>query len=282
MLRDAVKHFIQRWDIHKVIWFVIKDSYIIDIRPDIHEVCFRMLVDCDFQVSTGIPNIGDDDAHNGNEWMKHLSNLTEQLKDFVNETRNRFDSYAPIRKKSISILVKFINGKSYMSPNAKAFLTAKEEVFIIDWWLSPELILIRPADENTFRLDNILGRITNARARVHVMLYKKMPFALALNSLYTKIKLVSKREKDDENSNDEKILKEQQSDTTSTSETDRKHRYFIGKDYSNIYQKDITEVQDYKTDSVIRTLVPRMLWHDEALAVFGQTTRDVARYFIQR
>ncbi|CAF4644571.1 unnamed protein product [Rotaria sp. Silwood2] len=86
----------------------------------------------------------------------------------------------------------FINGKSYMSPNAKAFLTAKEEVFIIDWWLSPELILIRPADENTFRLDNILGRITNARARVHVMLYKKMPFALALNSLYTKIKLVSK------------------------------------------------------------------------------------------
>ncbi|CAF3055231.1 unnamed protein product [Rotaria sp. Silwood2] len=192
-----------------MLWFVIKDSYKVDIRPDLHEICFPMLVDCDFQVSTGILNIGDDDdikisnslrillikcriAHNGNEWTKHLSNLTEQLKDFVNKTRSRFDSYAPIRKKSISLLVKFINGKSYMSPNAKAFLTAKEEVFIIDWWLSPELILIIPADEKTFRLDNILGRIANARARVHVMLYKKMPFALALNSLYTETKLVSK------------------------------------------------------------------------------------------
>ncbi|CAF3304555.1 unnamed protein product [Rotaria sp. Silwood2] len=101
-------------------------------------------------------------------------------------------------------------------------------------------------------------------------------------AFYFIMRSIAKGEKDDENSNDEKILKEQQSDTTSTSETDRKHRYFIGKDYSNIYQKDITEVQDYKTDSVIRTLVPRMLWHDEALAVFGQTTRDVARYFIQR
>ncbi|CAF4613290.1 unnamed protein product, partial [Rotaria sp. Silwood2] len=34
--------------------------------------------------------------------------------------------------------------------------------------------------------------------------------------------------------------------------------------------------------NVIRTLVPRMSWHDEVLAVFGQTTRHVARYFIQR
>ncbi|CAF5123468.1 unnamed protein product [Rotaria sp. Silwood1] len=29
-----------------------------------------------------------------------------------------------------------------MLANAKALLTAKEEVFIIDWWLSPELIRV--------------------------------------------------------------------------------------------------------------------------------------------
>ncbi|CAF5001835.1 unnamed protein product [Rotaria sp. Silwood1] len=79
-----------------------------------------------------------------------------------------------------------------MLANAKALLTSKEEVFIIDWWLSPELMLIRSADEKAFRLDNILGRIAGAEVRVHVMLYKEMPFALALNSLYTKTKLVSK------------------------------------------------------------------------------------------
>ncbi|CAF1412182.1 unnamed protein product [Rotaria sp. Silwood1] len=82
-----------------------------------------------------------------------------------------------------------------MLANAKALLTAKEEVFIIDWWLSPELMLIRPADEKAFRLDNILGRIADAGVRVHVVLYKEMPFALALNSLYTETKLISKSTK---------------------------------------------------------------------------------------
>ncbi|CAF2802787.1 unnamed protein product [Rotaria sp. Silwood2] len=37
-------------------------------------------------------------AQNCNEWTQHLLNLTEQVKDFVNETRNRFNSYAPIRE----------------------------------------------------------------------------------------------------------------------------------------------------------------------------------------
>ncbi len=46
-----------------------------------------------------------------------------------------------------------------MEAIAKALLTAKEEVFITDWWLSPEIMMIRPADDETFRLDNLLGRI---------------------------------------------------------------------------------------------------------------------------
>jgi len=46
-----------------------------------------------------------------------------------------------------------------MEALAKALLTAKEEVFIADWWLSPEIMLIRPADDETFRLDNLLGKI---------------------------------------------------------------------------------------------------------------------------
>ncbi|CAF4773292.1 unnamed protein product, partial [Rotaria sp. Silwood2] len=74
-------------------WFIIKDSYIVDKQPGIHEICFPMLIDHDFQVSTGIQH-----TQNCNEWIQHLLNLTEQVKDFVNETRNRFNSYAPIRE----------------------------------------------------------------------------------------------------------------------------------------------------------------------------------------
>ncbi|CAF4967486.1 unnamed protein product, partial [Rotaria sp. Silwood1] len=93
---------------------------------------------------------------------------------------------------------------------------------------------------------------------------------------------IKRARKSDEDPDDGKILEEQQSDTTLTSEVDKKYQYFIGKDYSNAYQRDLTELEDYTTDSVARTLVLRMPWHDEALVVFGQTARDVARHFIQR
>ncbi|CAF3899169.1 unnamed protein product [Rotaria sp. Silwood1] len=82
-----------------------------------------------------------------------------------------------------------------MEAVVKALLIAKEEVFITDWWLSPEVMLIRPTDDETFRLDNILGRIADAGVRVYVMLFKEMSFVLALNSLYTKETLVSKSKK---------------------------------------------------------------------------------------
>jgi phospholipase D1/2 len=44
-----------------------------------------------------------------------------------------------------------------MDAVAKAILAAREEIFITDWWLSPEIMLIRPADES-MRLDNLLGK----------------------------------------------------------------------------------------------------------------------------
>lgn len=38
----------------------------------------------------------------------------------------------------------------------------------------------------------------------------------------------------------------------------------------------------FKKDFIDRKIEPRMPWHDEALVVFGQAARDVARHFIQR
>ena len=59
--------------------------------------------------------------------------------------------------KSNFLFHRFINGQSYMESVAKAILAAKEEIFITDWWLSPEILLIRPSDES-MRLDNLLGK----------------------------------------------------------------------------------------------------------------------------
>ncbi|CAF4256278.1 unnamed protein product [Rotaria sp. Silwood2] len=468
-------------DYHGRQWFIIKDSYVVYMQPDTHEIRFPMLVDRNFQILSGLRNAG---AHHGikiinlqrtlvvkcetardcEEWLQHLKNLTEQANGFFGSKVNQFNSYAPIRENQLAHW--FINGKSYMEAVAKALLTAKDEVFITDWWLSPEIMMIRPMDDETYRLDNILGRIADAGIRVYVMIYKEIKRIVSLNSLYTEKKLISKSKKGfikvirhpdhfkkngvylwshhekmviidqkiafvggidlcygrwddeymrlvdlgDENdrtlkpscqineenvaigntkiveaaktittqmteqpstilinhsnrmitslealygtnedirpsdltthahgterrmksiagqyesvtsdesvckhdkqvirrhgrreqcaarwrqiiqnlkknneaSDDEETLEEQQSIITSTSEVDRKHRYFIGKDYSNSYQKDFEELENHSKDYIDRKSVPRMPWHDEALVVFGQAARDVARHFIQR
>ncbi|CAF4297979.1 unnamed protein product [Adineta steineri] len=63
---------------------------------------------------------------------------------------------------------------------------------------------------------------------------------------------------------------------------DTNKRYFIGKDYVNIYEGQIDNVERFGEDFIDRKLVPRTPWHDEALVVFGEVARDAARHFIQR
>ena len=53
-----------------------------------------------------------------------------------------------------------------MASIAKAIQIAKDEIFIADWWLSPEVLLIRPCEDESMRLDNLLGRVAvGAQAR---------------------------------------------------------------------------------------------------------------------
>lgn len=59
-------------------------------------------------------------------------------------------------------------------------------------------------------------------------------------------------------------------------------KYWIGKDYCNFIYKDVKEVSSPFKDSIDRTRVPRMPWHDVAGCVCGPAARDIARHFIQR
>ena len=53
----------------------------------------------------------------------------------------------------------FVDGSSYMAAVADAMEAAKEEIFIADWWLSPEIFMKRPAMSSDYwRLDKILQR----------------------------------------------------------------------------------------------------------------------------
>lgn len=56
---------------------------------------------------------------------------------------------------------------------------AEEEIFITDWWLTPEIFLRRPADiGNEWQLMEILKRKAGQGVRVYVMLYKELNIAL--------------------------------------------------------------------------------------------------------
>lgn len=70
---------------------------------------------------------------------------------------NPYKSFAPHR---ISVpMCWFVDGSNYMSAVADALENATEEIFIADWWLSPEIYLKRPVDSSDYwRLDKILER----------------------------------------------------------------------------------------------------------------------------
>jgi phosphatidylserine/phosphatidylglycerophosphate/cardiolipin synthase-like enzyme len=53
--------------------------------------------------------------------------------------------------------------------------SAKESIFIMDWWLSPELYLRRPPTfYPQWRLDRLLRRKAQEGVKVYVMVYKEV------------------------------------------------------------------------------------------------------------
>lgn len=51
-----------------------------------------------------------------------------------------------------------MDGLEYFEAVANALERARNEIFITDWMLSPELLLKRSVDRDYWRLDNVLKR----------------------------------------------------------------------------------------------------------------------------
>ncbi|XP_053473533.1 phospholipase D1-like [Ictalurus furcatus] len=87
----------------------------------------------------------------------------------------------------MDLIDRYVNGSGYFADLADALENAKEEIFITDWWLSPEIFLKeRPAQNNQWRLDQILKRKAEAGVKVYVLLYKEVPFTISIDSKYSK------------------------------------------------------------------------------------------------
>ncbi|KAK5044522.1 hypothetical protein LTR84_010733 [Exophiala bonariae] len=98
---------------------------------------------------------------------------------------HRFKSFFPER--DANNIKWYVDGRDYMWAVSVGLESAKETIYIEDWWLSPELFLRRPPFFNQeWRLDQILKRAAERGVQIYVIVYKEVSQALTCNSAHTK------------------------------------------------------------------------------------------------
>ncbi|XP_030643413.1 phospholipase D1 [Chanos chanos] len=182
-------------------WLVVKDSFVLYMRPEDGQVGTVILYDKGFHIKIGTQETGvrhgvtienlcraltiKCSTYRQSRWWGHSIDEFAQRygQDFLRE--NRHGSFAPVRENTT--VQWFVNAAGYFNAIADALEGAKEEIFITAWWLSPEIFLKRPVvDGNTWRLDHVLKRKAEQGVKICVLLYKEVEVILGLNSEYTK------------------------------------------------------------------------------------------------
>ncbi|XP_036420289.1 phospholipase D2 [Colossoma macropomum] len=192
--------FCFRWS-HR--WLVVKDSFLLYMSRDPGLVSFVLLFDPELKVLVGrcytdtkhgvcIENFSRKliikcNSYRQAQWWSHEIRRLSERCDFLQ--MHRFEGFAPPRPHTFTKW--YVNGSGYFSDLADALEKAKEEIFITDWWLSPEVFLKRPARGTYWRLDQILKRKAEQGVKVCVLLYKEVELALGINSDYSKRALMN-------------------------------------------------------------------------------------------
>eukprot|EP00066_Takifugu_rubripes_P006403 XP_003971177.1 PREDICTED: phospholipase D2 [Takifugu rubripes] len=184
-------------------WLVVKDSFLMYMNRDYGRINFVLLFDKEFKVKVGRAYTDTKygvcfenftrclvikcSSYRQAHWWSHEINQLAETCDFLKE--HRFDGFAPPRE---NMLTKwYVNGRDYFADLADALDQAKEEIYITDWWLSPEVFLKRPATDNYWRLDTILKRKAEQGIKVCILLYKEVELALGINSEHSKRTLMN-------------------------------------------------------------------------------------------
>nr|XP_058903909.1 phospholipase D2 isoform X2 [Kogia breviceps] len=184
----------------KGLWLVVKDSFLLYMCLETSAITFVQLFDPGFKVQVGKRStearygVRIDTSHRSlilkcssyrqaRWWAQEITELAQGPgRDFVR--LHRHESYAPPRPGTLARW--FVNGAGYFAAVADAILRAQEEIFITDWWLSPEIYLKRPAHSDDWRLDIMLKKKAEEGVRVSVLLFKEVELALTINSGYSK------------------------------------------------------------------------------------------------
>ncbi|TFJ98463.1 Phospholipase D2 [Platysternon megacephalum] len=155
-------------------WLVVKDSFLLYLKPESGVVSFVLLFDPGFSVMVGKKSTDSktlilkcSSYRQARWWGQEITDLAEeQGKDFLH--LHRHQGFAPVREGTPARW--FVNGAGYFAAVADALMQAKEEIYITDWW-SLACPPAAPQEEGV---------------RVCVLLFKEVELALGINSGYSK------------------------------------------------------------------------------------------------
>lgn len=243
------------------------------------------------------------------EWYSEILKAYNES-DWAAANCNRYNSSFPVR---VSNSAKwYVDAEDYFRDVYTELQKAKSTVYISDWWLSPELLLKRPASANSATsVLEVLGGLADRKVNVYIHVYKEVSLALTLNSLHTKqafkqrssrIRIIRHPHRSIVGrqflwSHHEKVIVIDHYlaflggldlcfgrwDTSKHSlyEEAPSGDLWPGIDYSNCRIADFTDVDNVSRDSIDRRKVPRMPWHDVAIRVTGSVANDLAHHFTE-
>jgi phospholipase D1/2 len=182
-------------------WFVLKDTYIVYLNQKKNNlVRFVMLVDSNFSCKmkhragtralviknlqrTLFLKFKNDQTQL--EWYQKIMFMIENTaRPFKDPNMLTYDSFAPSR--SNQMCKWYVNAAQYMEHVMNALNSAREEIYITDWWMCPELYLRRPTNDLQYRLDKILIKKANEGVKIYILLFKEVTLAIDLLSARTK------------------------------------------------------------------------------------------------
>ena len=131
-------------------------------------------------------------------WCNEITLRMEKLKKIINN--NIYGAYT--NEKLNNNAYWFVDGKDYFLDLKEKLESAKETIFITDWWMSPEIYLERPVDSEVYmalefqrkdrkeippytRLKDILYQLAIKGIKIYILIYQECSYALTLDSQHT-------------------------------------------------------------------------------------------------
>ena len=132
-----------------------------------------------------------------NIWYNEIKKKSDTMKEMIKN--NQYKAYTNMKRGNKAHW--FADGEKYFADLSEKLMQAKESIFITDWWMNPELWLVRPVQINSYlslaylkrnkketppysRLMDILYQCANRGVKIYIQIFSEN-LALTLNSVQT-------------------------------------------------------------------------------------------------